>query len=93
MINSPAVPGEDLAATLASEWTSPPPARLVEAVTNDIGDPGFYLRILWVKATERLHGIWTRSSANDVTTKICLKTYHMNELQLHHQQLFAKAPT
>ena len=41
---------------------------------------------------ETLHGAWTRSSAELVTSKIGLKPYHMNGLQTTHQQLSAEAP-
>ena len=41
---------------------------------------------------ETLHDAWTRSSVELVTSKIGLKPYHMNGLQLPHQQLSAEAP-
>ena len=93
VIDSAPVPAERPAAHLASEPTAFAPAGWVETKTNDHSPRGFCSqRTLGISTAETLHGVWTRSSVDLVTSKMGLKPYHMNGLQAPHQQLFAEAP-
>jgi len=90
VINSASVPAERPAAHLASEPTAFTPAGWVKTKTNDHSQRGVCSqRTLGIGTAETLHGVWTRSSVDLVTSKMGLKPYHMNGLQAPHQQLFA----
>ena len=64
VIDCAPVPAEGSAAHLASEPPSFAPARLVEAISNDLGNPGMRLQTLRVGTAETFQGTGTRSSAD-----------------------------
>jgi len=76
---------------LSSESAPAAPPSTIETIANDAFGCGLRYGALLVGAAETLHGKWTRCSAGLVTTKIGLKSYHGNELQLTRQQLLAEA--
>jgi len=92
IIDSTPAPTEGFAATRASESASAAPPGTIETIANNAFGCGLLSGALLVGAAETHHDKWTRSLAGVVTTKIDLKSYHRNELQLTRQQLFAEAP-
>jgi hypothetical protein len=82
VIDGSLVPAEGPAAHLAPEPTAAAPAGRVESKTNNHSQRGFCSqRALSIWTAESLHGAWTRSSVELVTSRIGLKPYHMNGLQ------------
>src|ERR1019366_92734 len=75
VINSPAVPAKRLSATFTSKSATPSPPSLVGTITNDRSERGICSqRTLLVWTSEALHGIWTRSTADLLTSRLCLNS-------------------